>query len=155
MSEKNVKKLILTDKFEIDILELPKIKGKESEKDKLIDWLMFFENPESGRVIQGMKENENLKEAVEKLDRISEDEEMQRLSKLREKAIRDEHAVYLHGLEVGEQSGKAEGKLENQIEVAKKMLKEKIDMELIGKITELSKEEIEKLAKDIENKQEL
>ena len=36
---------ILTDKLEIDIIELPKIKGREKEKDKLLDWLYFLENP--------------------------------------------------------------------------------------------------------------
>ena len=71
------KKLILTDKFELDIIELLKIKGRENEKDQLLDWLIFLENPESERVTRKMEENENLKEAVEKLDRISEDEKMQ------------------------------------------------------------------------------
>ena len=46
------KKLILTDKFELDIIELSKIKGKENEKDQLLDWLIFLENPESERVAQ-------------------------------------------------------------------------------------------------------
>ena len=34
-----------------------------------------------------MEENENLKDAVEKLNKISEDEKMQRIIELREKAI--------------------------------------------------------------------
>ncbi len=46
----SVKKLILTDKFELDIIELSKIKGRENEKDQLLDWLVFLENPESERV---------------------------------------------------------------------------------------------------------
>ena len=58
------KRLILTDKFEIDIIELLKIKGRENEKDQLLDWLIFLENPESERVTRKMEENENLKEAV-------------------------------------------------------------------------------------------
>ena len=77
----------MTDKFELDIIELSKIKGRENEKDQLLDWLIFLENPESERVTRKMEENENLKEAVEKLDRISKDEKMQRIIELREKAI--------------------------------------------------------------------
>ena len=129
----SVKKLILTDKFELDIIELLKIKGRENEKDQLLDWLIFLENPESERVTRKMKENENLKEAVEKLDRISEDEKMQRIIELREKAIRDEHAIYAKGVDDG------------IIKIAKNMLKENIDIEMIIKVTGLTKEEIENL----------
>ena len=143
------KKLILTDKFELDIIELLKIKGRENEKDQLLDWLIFLENPESERVTRKMEENENLKEAVEKLDRISEDEKMQRIIELREKAIRDEHAIYDKGLddgiEKGIQKGKEKGAKEEKIKIVKSMLKENMDIEIIIKITGLTKEEIEKL----------
>ena len=44
------KRLILTDEFELDIIELSKIKGRENEKDQLLDWLVFLENPENERV---------------------------------------------------------------------------------------------------------
>ena len=145
----SVKKLILTDKFELDIIELLKIKGRENEKDQLLDWLIFLENPESERVTRKMEENENLKEAVEKLDRISEDEKMQRIIELREKAIRDEHAIYDKGLddgiEKGIQKGKEKGAKEEKIKIVKSMLKENMDIEIIIKITGLTKEEIEKL----------
>ena len=139
----------MTDKFELDIIELSKINGRENEKDQLLDWLIFLENPESEMVTRKMEENENLKEAVEKLDRISEDEKMQRIIELREKAIRDEHAIYDKGLddgiEKGIQKGKEKGAREKQIEIAKSMLKENMDIEIIIKITGLTKEEIEKL----------
>ena len=141
----SAKKLILTDKFELDIIELLKIKGRENEKDQLLDWLIFLENPESERVTRKMKENENLKEAVEKLDRISKDEKMQRIIELREKAIRDEHAIYAKGVDDGIEEGKAKGAREKQIEIAKSMLKENMDIEMIIKITGLTKQEIEKL----------
>ena len=141
----SVKKLILTDKFELDIIELSKIKGRENEKDQLLDWLIFLENPESERVARKMEENENLKEAVEKLDRISEDEKMQRIIELREKAIRDEHAIYAKGVDDGIEEGKAKGAREEKIKIAKKLLKAKVGMEVIIETTGLTKEEIEKL----------
>ena len=139
----------MTDKFELDIIELSKINGRENEKDQLLDWLIFLENPESEMVTRKMEENENLKEAVEKLDRISEDEKMQRIIELREKAIRDEHAIYDKGLddgiEKGIQKGKEKGAKEEKIKIVKSMLKENMDIEIIIKITGLTKEEIEKL----------
>ena len=142
----SVKKLILTDKFELDIIELSKIKGRENEKDQLLDWLVFLENPESERVTQKMKENENLKEAVEKLDRISEDEKMQRIIELREKAIRDERAIYAKGVDDGIEKGITKGAKQEKLQIAQNMLKKGMDVFDIIEITGLTKEEVEKLA---------
>ena len=141
----SVKKLILTDKFELDIIELLKIKGRENEKDQLLDWLIFLENPESERVTRKMEENENLKEAVEKLDRISEDEKMQRIIELREKAIRDEHAIYAKGVDDGIEKGITKGAKQEKLQIAENMLKEGTSIEFIEKVTGLTKEEIEKI----------
>ena len=96
-----------------------------------------------------MKENENLKEAVKKLDNLSEDERMQRIADLRQKAIMDEKAIYEKGLEVGIEKGIEKGIMEGsqkeKIEIAKKMLKLKIDKETIAEATGLTEQEIEKI----------
>ena len=144
MEDKQGKKIILTQKLEIDIIELPKIIGKEKEQDNLLDWLYFLENPKSERVTEKMKENENLKEAVKKLDNLSEDERMQRIADLRQKAIMDEKAIYEKGLEVGIEKGIMEGSQKEKIEIAKKMLDLKIDKETIAEATGLTEQEIEK-----------
>ena len=155
----------MTQKLEIDIIELPKIIGKEKEQDNLLDWLYFLENPKSERVTEKMKENENLKEAVKKLDNLSEDEKMQRIADLRQKAIMDEKAIYEKGLEIGLEKGMKEGMKEGiqrgiekgiekgimegsqkeKIEIAKKMLELKIDKETIAEATGLTEQEIEKI----------
>ena len=157
MEDKQGKKIILTQKLEIDIIELPKIIGKEKEQDNLLDWLYFLENPKSERVTEKMKENENLKEAVKKLDNLSEDEKMQRIADLRQKAIMDEKAIYEKGLEIGIEKGIQrgmekgiekgimEGSQKEKIEIAKKMLELKIDKETIAKATGLTEQEIEKI----------
>ena len=145
MEDKQGKKIILTQKLEIDIIELPKIIGKEKEQDNLLDWLYFLENPKSERVTEKMKENENLKEAVKKLDNLSEDEKMQRIADLRQKAIMDEKAIYEKGLEVGIEKGIMEGSRKEKTEIAKKMLELKIDKETIAEATGLTEQEIEKI----------
>ena len=157
MEDKQGKKIILTQKLEIDIIELPKIIGKEKEQDNLLDWLYFLENPKSERVTEKMKENENLKEAVKKLDNLSEDERMQRIADLRQKAIMDEKAIYEKGLEIGLEKGIQrgmekgiekgimEGSQKEKIEIAKKMLELKIDKETIAEATGLTEQEIEKI----------
>ena len=145
MEDKQGKKIILTQKLEIDIIELPKIIGKEKEQDNLLDWLYFLENPKSERVTEKMKENENLKEAVKKLDNLSEDEKMQRIADLRQKAIMDEKAIYQRGIEKGIEKGIMEGSQKEKIEIAKKMLELKIDKETIAEATGLTEQEIEKI----------
>ena len=92
-----------------------------------------------------MKENKEMKEAKEKLEVMSEDERMQILAELKEKAIRDEKATERYGMKVGMERGLARGKKEKTKEIAKRMKEEKMDIELIKKITKLTEEEIKKL----------
>ena len=84
-------------------IELPKV--KEDEENELIDWLLFLENPQSERIKTKMEENEELKEAVEKLEDMSEDEYMQRIADLREKAILD----YNSGMDTALRRGIVQG----------------------------------------------
>ena len=141
--EEKERKLILTQYLEIHIIEIPK-KYKKIENDKenkLKEWLSFLENPESEEVLYYMKNNENMKSAKEKLNTLSEDERVRRLAELREKAIMDEkEAKY-----TGYTEGRVEGREITKKEIAKKMKEEKIDMEIIVKVTELTREDIDKL----------
>lgn len=141
--EEKERKLILTQHLEIHIIEIPK-KYKKIENDKenkLKEWLSFLENPESEEVLYYMKNNENMKSAKEKLNTLSEDERVRRLAELREKAIMDEkEAKY-----TGYTEGRVEGREITKKEIAKKMKEEKIDMEIIVKVTGLTREDIDKL----------
>ena len=139
------RKRILTEKLEIDIIELPKIEGKEKESGRLLDWLYFLENPKSRRVTEKMEESKEIKEAVEKLDNLSEDERMQRIADLREKAILDEKAIYAKGLDDGIKEGLEKGKQKEKLEIAKKLKKEGMNTELIAEITGLKIEDIEEI----------
>ena len=132
------KKVILTDAIEIIILELPKIYRLKEEKDKeLLDWLYFLENPSSKRVMDVMAENEGIKEAKEKLEEMSNDILMQRLAEYRESAIIEENETRKTALHKGIEIGRKE--------IAKKMKNKGMTVEEIVEITDLSKEEIEKL----------
>ena len=144
--EKENKKEMLTDKLEIHIIELEKIEENNQESnDKLLDWLYFLINPDSRRVKEKMEENKELKEAKEKLDKITEDERMQQLAWWREKAIYEENTMLNSSFRKGKKDGIAEGRIKEKIEVAKKMKQEKIQIETIIKVTGLTKEEIEQL----------
>ena len=113
-----------------------------------------------------MDKNEAIKEAKKVYDELMADEHERTLIKLREKYIRDYNTIkedgynngyndgkdagLTQGLELGRSEGKELGTKENTIEIAKKMLKENLELELILKMTGLSKEELDKLAKELQ-----
>ena len=138
--EEKYRKHILTEDLEIHIIELPKIREltQQESKEELVKWLNFIEEPESEKVVQYMKENEGIKEAKEKLEVMSEDERVQKLAELREKAIMDEKAIE----RFGRKAGKEEGIKEGIKQTAKKMKEKGIDIKLIEEITNLTEEEI-------------
>jgi predicted transposase/invertase (TIGR01784 family) len=96
-----------------------------------------------------MEENGAIKEAKEKLDKISEDEKMQQLAWWKEKAIYEENtrqrSAYRKGKEAGVEEGIKEGEKKTKLETAKTMKKDNASVELIIKYTGLTKEEIENL----------
>ena len=145
------RKIVLTEDFELNIIEIPKMyRSNVTGKDeKLKQWLSFLENPESSEVYIYMKNNESMKSAKEKLDTISKDDKLRRIAELREKAILDEkeaeYTGFSKGLEQGRKEGLAEGHALRNREIAKNMKSENIDIELIIKLTGLTKKEIEEL----------
>ena len=143
--EEEYKSIILTSYFEICIIELPKAirEYKTNKENGVLQWMMFLENPEDVEVTKIMEENENIKEAKEELDRISQDDILRRMA-FKAELERMDHAQLMYE---AKRDGKKEGAREKQIEIAKSMLKENMDIEIIIKITRLTKEEIEKLVK--------
>lgn len=129
--------------FEIRIIELGKVK-REYEKNNTnpkLQWLMFLNNPNDKEVQEIMEENDGVKEAVVKVRKMSEDEKMERLAFLREKAIMDEKSIY----SAGKNDDKKEGAKGEKIKIAKFMILEGIDINIISKVTELPIDEINKL----------
>ena len=143
---KNGKKL-LTDDLELRIIEIPKAERilKKDKYNRIAQWLMFLDNPNTERVEEIMKENEEVKKANSVLHIMSEDEELQRLAELREKWDLDERSALRSAKDDGIEEGRKEGEKNKSIEIAKKMKEEGLDITLIEKITGLTKEEIEKL----------
>ena len=102
-----------------------------------------------------MEKNEDVKKAVVTVREMSEDEKMERLAELRQKAIMDEKALYNTGIREGKELGRAEGEKigreagekigerKNKIEVIKKMLNDNLEIKIIKKYTNATDEEIE------------
>ena len=154
--EEEKRDIILTDKLEIHIIELAKLKDKDS-KEKLKEWCKFIKAPES----VGESTMKEIKMAKEELNKISQDKKERRLAELREKAIMDEMAIrdsgyndgkkegIKEGIEQGIEKGKNEGlkigKKIRSIEIAKEMLKENLDLAVISKVTGLSRDELKNI----------
>ena len=160
-------KKLLTDHLEIIIVEIPKAirQYKNNERNKICQWMMFFDDPNKEELNEIMEENEKIKEAVEELKGMSEDEELRILAELREKGRRDDYAAREYaikegreiginigreegreeGIKEGREEGIKEGKKEGIEEIARNMLRLKIDIEIIAEAIGLTKEEIEKL----------
>ena len=135
--------LVLTDKEEIVILELEKVRKayEKCKEDKKAQWMLFLDDPNTKEVKEIMEKNEDIKDAVVTVHEMSEDEKLRRLAELREKAIMDEKAIrragYKRGMEAGEKNQK--------IEIAKRLKEMGMKIEEIMKVTKLSEEEIKEL----------
>ena len=99
---------VLTDKFELDYIQLPKFQ-KQCKKisSKLDEWLTFIINEDQGAL--KMIKNDKIKKAEKELEYLTGDEETRRLAELREKAIRDEQAALAKAKREGHEAGLAEG----------------------------------------------
>ena len=132
---------ILTKDIELHILEIPKIKNTDIKKDELALWLKFIENPKNKEVEKNMEESDCLKQAKEELAYLSSDPDFKRLVDARAGFLRDQNTFEVVGME----KGKAIGKKEEKIKIAKKLLVKGMSIDEIVEITSLTKEEIEKL----------
>ena len=141
LRERDYPNTILTNDIEMHILEIPKINDNEMLKDELVQWLRFIKEPENKEVEKFMEENKYLKQARKELEHLSGDPDFKRLLESRAGFLRDVDAK----MEVAEEKGREEGKKQTQIEVAKKMKEENMDIEQISKITNLTIKEITEL----------
>ena len=125
LREKNRPELTLTNSIEIRIIELEKVRkfyGKNKNNIKA-QWMLFLDDPNSKEVREIMEKNEEIKEATVVVKQMSEDEKMQRLAFLREKAILDEKEIIETATNKGLREGMEKGREENKKEIAKNYMK--------------------------------
>lgn len=123
-------------------IELPKFRKQNPDmNEKINQWLVFIDDNNKELIDMAENKNETLKKARIEMNYLTGDAEVRRLAELREKWEMDRVSAINHATRVGIEKGKKE----EIIKTAKAMLKENIPIETIMKITELSREEIEKL----------
>lgn len=130
--EEHQKELKLTDKLEIHIIELDKIKNEEQTKK--VDWLNFIK----GEKIDMKRDlDKELREAIEELERITKDPETRELYYQRAKDLRDKISFANAKMKKGIK--------EEQSRIILNMYKKHMEIESICEIVDLPKEEIEKI----------
>lgn len=123
-------------------IELPKFRKQNPDmNEKINQWLVFIDDNNKELIDMAENKNETLKKARIEMNYLTGDAEVRRLAELREKWEMDRVSAINHATRVGIEKGKKE----EIIKTAKAMLKENIPIETIIKITELSREKIEKL----------
>ena len=142
---------IFTDKIEIDEINMPLIDKLEynllEEKEKIcynfIKLLLATNEKEFERNSEALMSKNESKDLTKQVKELSSDVRyIEMFSTYKNEEDRIKGAVEYATLNAMEK-----GKQENKIEVAKKMLEDNLDIELICKYTNLSKDEIETLIK--------
>lgn len=122
-----------TDMLEMHFIEMPKfLKKNPGVEEKLDQWLWLISG-KGEKIEMAEKKNKNIEEALERVDEVMQDPEVMEL---------------YFNMAVSKwdyNSGMHYGKMEEKTEIAKKLKKQGIEIEIIMTATGLTKEEIEKL----------
>ncbi len=124
--------------------------------EKINQWLAFIDDKDRGRIEMAEARNKVLRKARQEMEYLTGDEETKRLEYLKEKWEMDYNSDInwarkegmAEGEEKGEKRGKKAGIKEAQLDIAREMLKNDVEIEMIMKYTNLSQEEIENLQKE-------
>ena len=140
------------------LVELKKFNPKTSDKKDLLDaWLKFLTNTADKETLKEKK----IHKAYDALMRVSADDEVREIYRLREKTENEriseqvtaleegikkgKAAGLIEGEKIGIEKGRAEGEHKKAIETAKKMIAKGLSIEDIAEFTGLSVEEINQL----------
>lgn len=146
--KENEENYVLTDLLEIHFLEMKKL-DNYSENDDLSQWVSFIK-ADSKEVLESMaKVNPNIDKAVNVLTTMSQDKKARAEYLSREMALHDEATKIEEAMEEGRAEGRAEGEEQAKIETAKSLLKLGVDMDIVIKSTNLTKEKLIELEKEI------
>ncbi len=150
--------IVLTDHIYFHFIELPKLVKARPEliSEELEKWAYFFlyKGKEDERKMKILfKDDGPLRKANKIYERFTQNDELREIYDNRIEAERKYKTEINYAKKIGKEEGRKEGRKEGRekgrkekkIEIAKKMIKENIPIDIIIKVTGLTKEEIEKL----------
>src|SRR6056297_865616 len=163
----------LTDVAEIQFMELPALRRYIQEnkatlqeaigENRLLEWLLFIDNPESEFAKMAESKNEVIGRARDMLKTLSKDEKLQEEYMAREKAIMDKYSALSvaeeRGREKGREEGKEEGREEGREEKTEKALinfyNKGIPVETIAEGLEITKERALEIIEEAKKKRKI
>jgi predicted transposase/invertase (TIGR01784 family) len=167
---KNHREYELNNEVKYYYIELAKFRKQNPDmKEKLNQWLAFLDRERGDLLEMAKKENKMISKADDEYHVLTGDAELKRLAEIRLMSALEEHSALLtaknegkaegkkEGEAIGEKRGKKLGRTEGEaigeqrgaqnqkIEIARQMLKENLEIDLIVRLTGLTKEEIKEL----------
>ena len=129
------RRLQYSDKFEIHVLELPKLEKYDYPETELLKWARFFNATDKEELEMAAEGNEYTQKAYERLVELSAAEEKRMEYEARQKALRDyQHMMnsgwrqgYGKGKEAGVEAGREEGRKEGRKEGVEEGWKEGVE----------------------------
>ncbi len=138
---------LLTDLIEVHFIEMPKFrryKGKDLKSNALHRWLTFFDDMLSEEELKElMKMDSAIKRAEVKLEHLSSDRKTIELYNARQDSLHERANMI--------SSAKTEGRMEERVEVAKKLLTLNVPISVVSESTGLTLEQIEEIEKSLKN----
>ena len=125
-------------------IELPKFREQNPDmNEKINQWIAFIDGERKELVEVAEKKNKTLQKAREEMNYLTGEEEVKRLAAIRRLTeLREKWDMDYN-------SGLSYAKKEERIKIAKSLIKMEFPIEKIIEATELTKEEIEQLKKEI------
>ena len=132
---------ILTDDFEMHIIELNKFDETKEDTEES-NWINFIKR---GEIDMSKNVDEELQEAIDELNRITADPETREMYYQREKDLLDKIWGMRSERKAGIREGMERGKAEEKEAMIKAMYEDGLSVERICKISNMKKEEVQKI----------
>ncbi len=149
----NIKKIIMINILndELFLFENYITKTVTVMDEKVNQWLAIIDDVDKELIEMAEEKNQLLRKVRAEFVELSGDEETRRLEELKDKWVRDYKSGVSYARKEGLEQGLEQGEKNKSIEIAKEMLNNDIDTEMIIKCTKLAREEIEILKKAQKN----
>ena len=132
---------LATDKLEMITIELPKFNKKNPKADNELNQWLWLIIGEEEKIKMASKENEKIKKAIKIIDEMSMDPKEWELYRSRQMAIMNYN--------IGMKNSEKNGEKKTREKIAKKLLNMGLDAEKIIEATGITKEELNKIEKEV------
>ena len=141
---------VYTNKIHIYNIYLPNIRKKDYNSLEEYEKLLLVFNENDNNILNELSKGDKImKEYIDDSRKASEEDEVIGMydkelheERLRKSEIREANE---NGIQQGIQQGRSEGRKEERVSIAKQMIQDNVDLEVVSKYTGLSLDELQKL----------